>query len=121
MESAGACSVEKVEEAWVEVLSSMFAQAVPKMFRKIRRSWIDVFEHRLEFSKYEGDIPSVLQTLGNRLNIQGLNVPYESVEYLRRCEDMALDVLRRWTKYLALKSYEKWRHMKSGEVVASEG
>ncbi|MEM1633985.1 MAG: hypothetical protein QXN08_08815 [Nitrososphaerales archaeon] len=113
MEDSHACTVDRVEEAWVEVLSQMFAQAVPKLFSKTKRSWIDVFEHRLEFSKYEEDVPSVLQTLGNRLNIQGLNVPLDKVEYLKTCNDLALDVLRRWTKYLALKSYEKWRSEKS--------
>ncbi|MEM4436138.1 MAG: hypothetical protein QXO22_04165 [Thermosphaera sp.] len=109
MEDSGACTVEEVTEAWVEVLAVMFAQAVPKLFSKTRRPWLDVFEHRLEFSKYEEDVPSVLQTLGNRLSIQGLNTPYEKVEYLRRCEEVALDVLRRWTKYLALRAYERWR------------
>jgi len=109
VEDNSACTVNQVEEAWIEVLSAMFAQAVPKLFSKTKRPWLDVFEHRLEFSKYEEDVPSVLQTLGNRLSIQGLTVPLDKVEYLKKCNEMSLDVLRRWTKYIALKAYEKWR------------
>jgi hypothetical protein len=73
---------------------------------------LDVFEHRLEYAKYEPDVPSVLQRLGNSLSIQGLSVPVEDVEFLRENEDLAMEVLRRWTKLLALKASVKARELR---------
>jgi hypothetical protein len=73
---------------------------------------LDVFEHRLEFSKYEPDVPAVLQRLGNSLGLQGLSVPVEDVEFLRRREEEAMEVLRRWTKLLALKASVKAREIR---------
>jgi hypothetical protein len=105
------CSPGLVEEKLVNVLAHIWNQV---NWRRIRgRRYIDVFEHRLEYAKYEPDIPSVLQRLGNSLSIQGLNVPIEDVELLRKCESEALDMLRRWTKLLALKAYVKAKELRS--------
>jgi len=99
-----------VEERWVSVLAHVYAAV---RWSRIRgRRPLDVFEHRLEFSKYEPDVPAVLQRLGNSLGLQGLSVPVEDVEFLRRHEEVAMDVLRRWTKLLALKASVKAREVK---------
>ncbi|MEM2272393.1 MAG: hypothetical protein QXP56_06990 [Archaeoglobaceae archaeon] len=98
-----------IEEVWVEVLASIFESAVPKFFKKTSRSWLDVFEHRLEFAKYEPDVPAVIQSLANKLSIQGLSVDVNLVEKLRENEELALEILRRWTKYLALKAYVRYK------------
>jgi hypothetical protein len=100
-----------LEERWVNVLAAVWSQV--KWSRIRGRSHLDVFEHRLEYAKYEPDVPSVLQRLGNTLGIQGLIAPVEDVEELRKHEDAALDVLRRWTKLLALKAMIKARRWKA--------
>ena len=96
------CSESTVEEKLVNVLGHIYSQV--KWRRMKRRKPLDVFEHRLEYAKYEQDIPSVIQRLSNTLGLQGVSVPLEDVEYLRKCETLALDLLRRWTKLLALKA-----------------
>jgi hypothetical protein len=91
-----------LEERWVNVLAAVWSQV--KWSRIRGRSHLDVFEHRLEYAKYEPDVPSVLQRLGNTLGIQGLVAPVEDIEELRRNEEKAMEILRRWTKLLALKA-----------------
>jgi hypothetical protein len=99
-----------VEERWVSVLAHVWNQV---RWGRIRgRRPLDVFEHRLEYAKYEPDVPSVLQRLGNSLSIQGLNVPVEDVEFLRQHEETAMDVLRRWSKLLALKASVKAKELR---------
>jgi hypothetical protein len=106
------CGQGLVEEKLVNVLAHVWNHV---NWRRIRgRRYIDVFEHRLEYAKYEPDIPSVLQRLGNSLSIQGLNLPVEDVEFLRKCEGEALDMLRRWAKLLALKASVKARELRGG-------
>ncbi|MCC6050784.1 MAG: hypothetical protein LM580_08760 [Thermofilum sp.] len=101
-----------VEERWVSVLAHVWSQV---RWDRIRgRRPLDVFEHRLEYAKYEPDVPSVLQRLGNSLSIQGLSVPVEDVEFLRQHEGLAMDVLRRWTKLLALKASVRARELRGG-------
>jgi hypothetical protein len=101
-----------VEERWVSVLAHVWNQV---RWGRIRgRRPLDVFEHRLEYAKYEPDVPSVLQRLGNSLSIQGLNVPVEDVEFLREHEGLAMEVLRRWTKLLALRASVRARELRGG-------
>jgi len=96
------CSESTVEEKLVNVLGHIYSQV--KWRRMKRRKPLDVFEHRLEYAKYEQDIPSVIQRLSNALSLQGVSVPLEDLEHLRKCEPLALDILRKWTKLLALKA-----------------
>jgi hypothetical protein len=96
------CGEGIVEEKLVNVLGHIYSQVKWRKMRK--RKPLDVFEHRLEYAKYEQDFPSVVQRLANTLGLQGVNAPLEDLEYLRRCESVALDILRRWTKLLALKA-----------------
>jgi hypothetical protein len=98
----GNCGESVVEEKLVNVLGHIYSQVKWRKMRK--RKPLDVFEHRLEYAKYEQDIPGVVQRLANTLGLQGINAPLEDLEYLRRCESVALDILRRWTKLLALKA-----------------
>jgi hypothetical protein len=96
------CSESTIEEKLVNVLGHIYSQV--KWRRMKRRKPLDVFEHRLEYAKYEQDIPSVIQRLSNALSLQGVSVPLEDLEHLRKCEPLALDILRKWTKLLALKA-----------------
>lgn len=117
MEDRGEGSVKstvedrEVEDAWVDVLAHVYMQVKWSRLQGRRRS-LDVFEHRLEYAKYEADVPSVLQRLTNTLSIQGVDVPIDRVEFLRSCEDRALDLLRRWTKLLALRASLKARELR---------
>ena len=102
--------MREVEETWVEVLAHIYSQV---KWSKIRgRRHLDVFEHRLEYAKYEPDVPSALQRLANALSLQGINVPLDKVELLRSREEEAMEVLRRWTKLLALKAQIRAKELK---------
>jgi len=96
------CSESIVEEMWVVVLARVWNQV--RWWRIRGRRHLDVFEHRLEYAKYEPDVASALQRLANTLGIQGVDAPLDAIERLRRCNDVAMDVLRKWTKLLALKA-----------------
>jgi len=111
------CSEGSVEERWVTVLAHLWNQVRWKRVRGRRP--LDVFEHRLEYAKYEPDVASALQRLANTLGVQGVNAPVEDVEYLRACGELAMDVLRRWTKLLALKASVKARELRAQK--AEEG
>jgi len=105
------CSESIIEELWVIVLARVWNQV---KWQKIRgRRYIDVFEHRLEYAKYEPDVASALQRLANTLSIQGIDAPLDAIEGLRNCNDVAMDVLRRWTKLLVLKASVKAKEERS--------
>jgi hypothetical protein len=110
MEHIGEGGMRELEEAWVEVLAHVYSQV--KWSRIKGRRHLDVFEHRLEYAKYEPDVPSALQRLANALSLQGVNVPLDRVELLRSREEEAMEVLRRWTKLLALKAQVRARELK---------
>lgn len=96
------CSESAVEELWVVVLARVWNQV---KWQKMRgRRYLDVFEHRLEYAKYEPDVASALQRLANTLSIQGIDAPLDAIEGLRMCNEVAMDVLRKWTKLLVLKA-----------------
>jgi hypothetical protein len=102
--------MKEVEDAWVEVLAHVYSQV--RWHRIKGRRHLDVFEHRLEYAKYEPDVPSAIQRLANTLSLQGVNVPLDKVELLRSREEEAMEVLRRWTKLLALKAQMKAKELK---------
>jgi len=110
VEHLGEGGMKEVEDAWVEVLAHVYSQV---RWHRIRgRRHLDVFEHRLEYAKYEPDVPSALQRLANTLSLQGVNVPLDKVELLRSREEEAMEVLRRWTKLLALKAQMRAKELK---------
>ena len=111
------CSEGVVEELWVVVLAHVWNHV--KWWRIRGRRHLDVFEHRLEYAKYEQDVASALQKLANSLSIQGVDIPLDAIERLRMCNDVAMDVLRRWTKLLALKASIKARELRAGGSKAS--
>jgi hypothetical protein len=109
-EHLGEGGMRELEETWVEVLAHVYSQV---RWHRIRgRSHLDVFEHRLEYAKYEPDVPSALQRLANALSLQGINVPLDRVELLRSREEEAMELLRRWTKLLALKAQIRAKELK---------
>ncbi len=112
------CSESTIEELWVVVLARVWNQVKWKKMKG--RRYLDVFEHRLEYAKYEPDVASALQRLANTLSIQGIDAPLEAIEGLRNCNEVAMDVLRRWTKLLALKASIKAKEERE-ERAKSEG
>ena len=104
----------KIEEAWVEVLAYVY-KAVD--WRKVARgrSAYDIFEHRLEFSKYEPDVPSIIQKLCNSLSLQAPPLPLDEIEFLRQHEKLALKILRKMPKLLTLKAAERAKQLKKGQ------
>ena len=96
----------KLEDAWTELLAHIY-KAVD--WKRIARSKIsyDIFEHRLEFSRYERDIPSVIQRLCNALSLQAPPMPLDTIDFLRKHEKDALKVLRKMPKLLTLKAAKR--------------
>ena len=94
-------SEKEVEERWVSVLAHIWRQV---KWKRIKRKPLDVFEHRLEYAKYEPDVGAVIQRLANTLSIQGVEAPLEDIEFLRSNNELAMEILRRYTKLLALKA-----------------
>jgi len=104
-------SSNQIERVWVEVLAHVYKAVNWRQVCR-NRSAYDVFEHRLEFSKYEPDIPSVLQRLCNSLSLQAPPLPLDDIEFLRENEKEALKVLRKWTKLLVLKAAKRAKEIK---------
>ena len=117
-EHLGEGGMKEVEEAWAEVLAHVYSQV--KWHRVRGRRHLDVFEHRLEYAKYEPDVPSALQRLASALSLQGVNVPLDRVEFLRSREEEAMEVLRRWTKLLALKAQVRAKELKQQQKKEEE-
>ena len=105
---------KRIEEAWVEVLAYVYKAVDWKKVAR-NRSAYDIFEHRLEFSKYEPDIPSVIQKLCNSLSLQAPPLPLEEVDFLRCHEKLALKLLRKMPKLLTLKAADRAKQLKRGQ------
>ncbi|MGC9106620.1 MAG: hypothetical protein ACP5IE_00295 [Infirmifilum sp.] len=107
-----------MEEAWVEVLAYVW-NAVK--WRRIRgRKYLDVFEHRVEYAKYEPDPASFLQRLANALSIQGVDAPVEKLEALRGCGDLAMRVIRKWTKVIVLKASIRAKELRASRTAVEK-
>ncbi len=104
---------KRIEEAWVELLAHIY-RAVD--WKKVARSKIsyDIFEHRLEFARYERGIPEFIQKLCNTLSLQAPPLPLDAVEFLRRHEPEAMNMVRRMGKLLTLKAAQRAKELKTG-------
>jgi len=109
----------RIEEAWVEVLAYVYKAVDWKKVAR-NRSAYDIFEHRLEFSKYEPDIPSVIQRLCNSLGLQAPPLPLDEIEFLRQNEKLALKVLRKMPKLLTLKAADRAKQLKRGQKTLTD-
>ncbi len=109
-----------LEEAWTELLAHVY-KAVD--WKRIARNRIpyDIFEHRLEFSRYEPDVPSVVQRLCNALSLQAPPLPLDVIEFLREHNKDAMRVLRKMPKLLTLKAAQRAREMKRRAIGGSQG
>lgn len=105
----------EIEQAWIEVLAHIY-KAVDWIKVARNRNAYDIFEHRLEFSKYERDVPSVIQRLCNSLSLQAPPLPLDYVDFLRQYEEEAMKVLRRMPKLLTLYAAKKAKELKSGQA-----
>lgn len=101
----------KLEEAWTELLAHIYKAVDWKKVARNKNAY-DIFEHRLEFSRYEPDIPSVIQKLCNTLSLQAPPLPLNVIEFLREHEKDAMRVLRKMPKLLTLKAAHRAREMK---------
>ena len=101
---------KEIEEAWVNVLADVYSAVNWTKMRKARSSNYDVFEHRLSFSRYEKDVPSLLNRLCNSLSLQAPELPLEDINFLRRHESVSMRVVRRMPKLLTLEAAGKRRN-----------
>lgn len=101
----------EIEENLVEWLAHVYRMVDWKKVAKSRSAY-DIFEHRLEFSKYESDIPSVHQKLCNTLSLQAPPVPLHVMDFLRENEKEALKILRKMPKLLTLKAAYRAKEIK---------
>jgi len=106
---------KQLEEAWVEVLAYIYKAVDWKKIAR-NRSVYDVFEHRLEFSRYQPDVPSVIQKLCNTLSLQAPPLPLNVIEFLRQHEKEALRVLRKMPKLLTLKAAKRAKELKNIKI-----
>jgi len=104
---------KKLEEAWVDLLAHIY-KAVDWKKTARNKSAYDIFEHRLEFSRYEPDIPSVIQRLCNTLSLQAPPMPLDTIEFLRQHEKESLRILRKMPKLLTLKAAQRAKELKKG-------
>jgi len=58
--------------------------------------------------------------IDKKLSLQGVNVPLDKVELLRSREEEAMEVLRRWTKLLALKAQVRAKELKQQQKKEGE-
>lgn len=106
---------KQVEDAWVEVLAWIYKAVDWKKVARGRSAY-DIFEHRLEFSKYEPDVPSIIQKLCNSLSLQAPPLPLDKVEFLRQNEKTAMKILRKMPKLLTLMAAQRAKELKSGQM-----
>jgi len=72
------------------------------------RSAYDIFEHRLEYARYEQSIPEFIQKICDKLSIQAPSYSasmsdfLDAVKYCRKWEKQALHMLRTRGKLLTL-------------------
>ena len=102
-----------------ELLERHVVNVLGHIYRKVNwrkmgsRSSYDIFEHRIEYSKYEIDLPKVVQKLCDKLSIQapvyadGVQDWLESMEYCRRHEKESLNLIRTQGKLLTLLAAER--------------
>jgi len=111
MSGVAVVSEDRLEDAWVSVLSAIYRQT---KWDKIARgrSRLDIFDHRLEASRYEPTVAEVIQKLSNFLGIQGVDLPMEDLQLLRENEEKALEIIRRWPKILALRASKRVKQIK---------
>lgn len=113
----------EVEDAWVEVLKSIY-MAVDwwKVARNHRSE--DIFQHRVRFASVEPDIPSVIEKLCNSLSLQAPRMPADRIDFLRQHEKEALKVLRKRTRlltlYASVKAREEWKARKKEKKKVEE-
>jgi hypothetical protein len=97
---------KEIEKNWVSILGHIYHAVNWKKVARNRISY-DIFEHRLSFSRYEKDIPSLLNKLCSLLSLQAPKIPLLSVEFLRENEELALKVVRKMPKLLTLEAAEE--------------
>jgi hypothetical protein len=66
----------------------------------------DVFEHRLTYASHQSDVGALIQKLLNGLSLQAPPLPTGRIDALREDEEIAMKVVRRYTKLLTLKAAE---------------
>lgn len=101
-----------LEDAWTELLAHVYKAVDWKKIARNRVSY-DIFEHRLEFSRYESDVPSVIQRLCSSLSLQAPPLPLEVIEFLREHNKDAMRILRKMPKLLTLKAAQRAKEIKS--------
>ena len=111
MADNGVGKLEKdIEDTWVIVLAYIYRSVNWKKMARNRSSY-DIFEHRLCFARYEPTVPDIIQKLCNTLSLQAPSLPLDRIEFLRKNSDIALEIVRRWTKLLTLKAADYFHNV----------
>lgn len=99
-------SIDVHEDHVVNILGHIFRKV--QWGKMGRRSPYDIFEHRLEYAKYEIGIPEFIQKICDKLSIQApvygdsMNDFLQSVEYCRANETNTFKIIRSRGKLLTL-------------------
>jgi hypothetical protein len=102
---------KELEDTWTELLAHIYKAVNWKQIARSKSAY-DIFEHRLEFARYERDIPSVIQKLCNTLSLQAPPLPLDTIEFLRDNEKQALSLMRRMPKLLTLKAAKRAKEIR---------
>lgn len=104
----------EIEKAWIEVLAHIYRAVDWSKVRRGGKRPLDVFVHRLEFSRNVRDVASLLQRLCNSLSLQGPKLPLDAIDYLRQNESEAMKYVRKYPKLLALYAEKRARELRKG-------
>jgi hypothetical protein len=102
---------KEIELNLIEVLAHIYRSV---NWRKVARSKIsyDIFEHRLSFSRYEKDIPSLINKLCNTLSLQAPPLPLDRIRFLRDNEAEAMKIVRKMPKLLTLEAANRAKELR---------
>ena len=103
---------DELEKAWIEVLAHVYKAVNWKNIAR-NRSAYDIFEHRLEYSRHEPNVPGVIQKLCNTLSLQAPPLPLDKIDFLRKNEKEAMKVLRSMPKLLTLYAAQRAKELRS--------
>lgn len=102
---------KELEQNWINLLGHIYKAVNWKKVAKSKISY-DIFEHRLSFSRYEKDIPSLINKLCNTLSLQAPPLPLDCIKYLRDNEVKAMKIIRKMPKLLTLEAANHAKHLK---------
>jgi hypothetical protein len=93
---------EEVKQNWIAVLGTVFKNVDWKKMRGGRRSYLDIFEHRLRYASHEEDVGRLIERLCSGLSLQAPPIPLDCLEELEKREEESMQMVRQYGKFLTL-------------------